>query len=152
MWRKSMLTSRARNKVKKRRGAFADIRLKRTISGTAQSWGCVWMTITMKMFHASAGATRPPSVFRCKRGTTSLAVEVDRRFSYTRYECRWYLTHHITVAAGLHICGKYKKHGTITYLQHFPSIYSYIRVQSISIYNLSRSQVGPKSVLSRSQV
>ena len=29
-----MLTSRARNRVKKRRGALADIRIERTISGT----------------------------------------------------------------------------------------------------------------------
>ena len=53
-----MLTSRARNKVKKRRGALTDIRLERTISGTAQSWGCVWMTPTMKiMWHVTVGCS-----------------------------------------------------------------------------------------------
>ena len=53
-----MLTSRTRNRVKKRRGALADIRIERTISGTAQSWGCVWMTPTMKMmWHVTVGCS-----------------------------------------------------------------------------------------------
>ena len=73
------------------RGALADIRLKRTISGTAQSWDCGLrlndandeddVTCDGRLFHAWAAATgnaRPPSVFRWKRGTTRLASEADR--------------------------------------------------------------------------
>ena len=53
-----MLTSRARNRVKKATWSisrYQDWTYSR-ISGTAQSWGCVWMTPTMKMmWHVTVG-------------------------------------------------------------------------------------------------
>ena len=88
-----MLTSRARNKVKKvsisryqaqtydlRNSSVLRLRL-----NDANDEDDV--TCDGRLFHAWAAATgnaRPPSVFRWKRGTTSLAIEVDRRFKGAR--------------------------------------------------------------------
>ena len=88
-WRKSLLTSRTCQNVD--RGALADIRLKRTISGTAQSWDCIWMTPTMMMmWHVTVGCSMleplPQGMhdhrvsFAENEARTRLAVEADRRF------------------------------------------------------------------------